>query len=324
MKHVLDVVEETISKSALDDFKNYIKKLPMCKKWMIHSDYCIGDKNKPNDVVVFSVVPYVYELEDFKSLISSSIPRDIKETKIVSEKGINLLKSGLFFHFCFLLGKKKDLFKAHSNDDEKANIRKALIETRKMISAWEGENGSQIEYYASIVENIDTLLREMESKGFNLKLLKNIMLISILGAYVAHLLTKEASAEVVGWFSDRDCITAAYNNIAHDFFHLNHHGLTERDSVDKTKFKIVIGVPEDEPGSKMWYDPQNRLPDHVAGALADWNIPQNTVSKPKFTDMLSKCLIETPLFAIIKCHLKAEDFRCSRLELRPETEKFII
>ncbi|MGO9653943.1 hypothetical protein [Mycobacterium sp.] len=53
MEKIIKVIDETFSKSALSDFEDYTATKVMHQKWSIFSDYCIGDKSKPNDVASF-------------------------------------------------------------------------------------------------------------------------------------------------------------------------------------------------------------------------------------------------------------------------------
>lgn len=317
MENILSTIENCIGKGAIIDFRNYLATLDGCKKWMIHSDYCIGAKNKPNDVAVFSILPHLTTYEDQVNYISKNIPNDIKETRKIKGSIIKTINSGLFFHFCFVMDKRKYLFKTDESENEKENIISAIKESQQIINSWKKSTKVAV-YYESIDIRISSLLKEMEQKSFNVTLFKDIALISLLSAYITHLLTNKAGAEIVGWFSDRDKITSSYKSIIFDLFHLNHHGLSLRDSVDTNKFKIIIGVPDGNSAENMWYDIQNRIPDHIAGTLADYNLVKNTVSKEKFIDMLSKSLSRESLFAIIKCSFGINGFECSRLIFNAE------
>jgi len=71
MDEVIKVIDDTIFKSTINDLKNYISDNPSHDKWLIYSDYCIGDSSKPNDVVSFTVMPYDDYPENIKDKIFS-------------------------------------------------------------------------------------------------------------------------------------------------------------------------------------------------------------------------------------------------------------
>ena len=196
MENILSTIENCINEGAIVDFRNYLTSLDGCKKWMIHSDYCIGDKNKPNDVAVFSILPHLTTYGDQTNFISKNISNDIKKTRKIKASSIKTIRSGLFFHFCFVMDKRRYLFKTEEFKNEKENMKLAVKESQKIINSW--EKSTKVEnYYKSIDNRIASLLREMEQKNFNLTLFKDITLISLFSAYITHLLTKEAGAKMV-------------------------------------------------------------------------------------------------------------------------------
>ena len=69
MEEVLKVIEDTFCKSCINDLKKYIQENFHHKKWLMYSDYAIGDKNKPNDLISFTIMPY----DDYPDVIKSRI-----------------------------------------------------------------------------------------------------------------------------------------------------------------------------------------------------------------------------------------------------------
>lgn len=45
------VLEETMNKSSINQFKNFIERYSDVTKWFMCSDYCFDDKSKANNVV---------------------------------------------------------------------------------------------------------------------------------------------------------------------------------------------------------------------------------------------------------------------------------
>ena len=94
---------------------------------------------------------------------------------------------------------------------------------------------------------------------------------------------------------------------------MNHHSLCERDTINSSKTKILFGAPENGEDGKVWYDEMNRLPDHIAGTLADWDIDNNKSTKTKFISMLEDCIADNPYLVILRLNLEPSLFQCSRI-----------
>ena len=56
MEDVIKILNDTFHKSAIEPLKDYIRTNSEHDKWLLYSDYCIGDKNKPNDVISFTLI----------------------------------------------------------------------------------------------------------------------------------------------------------------------------------------------------------------------------------------------------------------------------
>ena len=102
MKNVFAVVDETFRKSAVKDISDYLKELHYTK-WMIFSDYCINDKNKPNDVLSFTVMPYYDEFDKIKNMLLALSPKDIKNIKKVKQDFLKFLKEAPILNISFVL-----------------------------------------------------------------------------------------------------------------------------------------------------------------------------------------------------------------------------
>ena len=63
---LLNCLEDTISKSAIVDFQNYLKKFPEVTNWYTCSDYCL-DENKNSNVFSFVLFPHI---RDFQLLLN--------------------------------------------------------------------------------------------------------------------------------------------------------------------------------------------------------------------------------------------------------------
>lgn len=71
MKRVFQALEQTMNKSSITQFRKFVNKYSDVKKWFICSDYCLDDKNKPNNVISFVIYPYIIDFNEWDSVIKS-------------------------------------------------------------------------------------------------------------------------------------------------------------------------------------------------------------------------------------------------------------
>lgn len=78
-------------------------------KWLLFSDYVLGARNRPNEVIALTVVPggdyWSRLLRDFKKIAKS----DFKSGSTVSSSMIELLSDPRLFSFCWLLEPRRVL-----------------------------------------------------------------------------------------------------------------------------------------------------------------------------------------------------------------------
>lgn len=72
-------------KAQIEDF---LKRASFSPKWMLYSDYCLDDKNKPNDVLTFVLIPFINEAkyQELEKKINETQPVDIKHTKNINKE----------------------------------------------------------------------------------------------------------------------------------------------------------------------------------------------------------------------------------------------
>src|SRR5574344_2107394 len=104
-------LNETFKNQINKNWEKYKQKFPDVKNWFFVSDYCFGDKTKHNNCITFAIFPSLgNELGWFCSEIDIAIPTDIKKTKNINDKTINVFNSGFFFIVSFLVEGENNLF----------------------------------------------------------------------------------------------------------------------------------------------------------------------------------------------------------------------
>ena len=103
---LLNCLEDTISKSAIVDFQNYLKKFPEVTNWYTCSDYCL-DENKNSNVFSFVLFPHIRDFQLLLNEVSTNIEKELKHSgKVIPQKTLTYLKNENFFVFNFIFPKK--------------------------------------------------------------------------------------------------------------------------------------------------------------------------------------------------------------------------
>jgi len=279
-KHpLLKVLETTFSKSLQQDLElQYYPKVEKYKKWACFSDYCIDDRNKPNDVITFSLLPYIDDIKDLSLHVKLIAPKDIKNAKSVSEEYINFLKNYPLINFSFIINNRNKFF-GRDNTQFIETLSSIYTQTKEQYEIWIKNQPEKAEYYNSVIKKLNHTLNQIK-QGNKIKQIYSALLITFLGAFVSGLIVKKTQAEIFGWFSDRDAINEVSNNISIDLFQFFMFGFSE---VKKCQFVAAKATSLDKP----FYDELLKIPDYVAGTLADYNLDDTNISKPKFDTVLT-------------------------------------
>jgi hypothetical protein len=287
-RNVLKVLFDTFDQSARLDFKNFLQINAHVKKWMISADYCLHNETRPNNVFALSVIPYSDHFDKLKREISTAMPRDLKETKFITQEAKKLLCDPSRFHFAFVLKARPKVFNDGGKSKPLDIARKSIAESVKVMADRDVPKDS--------VDKLKLLQRASASNSFNVKLLSDMFLLSQLFSFVTLALARDSVPEVVGWMSDRDKMTEAYDAVLWVIAAANVHGLAEHFEITLPGDVPSIAVPtppDQEPiedglpdvsapnvaltKSVMWFDEFIRIPDYVAGVLSAWDFGENVL-----------------------------------------------
>ena len=215
-KYLSEVIEAVYG----DRLKNFISRNP-ADQWFIASDYVIGDKNRPHDVLCYTIYP-VFQNDPIRLWreIPSRIPKDLKNTSQIDDQIVAALRDDSRFSFCFVLPKALCFVKSAPD------ARQALDATLTIM-----QNCKDAPAHADLIKRMRRLRQQAEAKSFNTKLLSNVLLVTTIAVVLAYLLTKFTRPRAIAWFSDRDSISSAFGKVAYDLFLINRGG-AERAEVD--------------------------------------------------------------------------------------------
>jgi poly(3-hydroxyalkanoate) synthetase len=303
---IVDFFKDRFEKSIIGDLRKYIEDNNYPNKFYIFSDYCLHDRHKIHDVVTYTIMPYSPNINGEKTIIGHIAPKDIKHARKINPDFINYLKKSELFHISFLLGSRDYITKRdwiEPRDYIKESLEKSMNEIltkNHCISK---------EYYNNLIKSFNNLKNEMVRKSSTIKLYRDIVLISLITAYIMYLLTKESNAIEIAWLSDRDKIVEAYSRITFDLCQYNHYAICIRNKVYTKDIKLIYAITEEG----ISYEEMNRIPDYIAGTLAEWNPDSQFVSKEKFVTVLQSVIANNNFCPIIELSLSDKELKCSRI-----------
>ena len=320
--HLLEIFEDTFNKSVNNDLYNFIfnSNLMRVSKWTCFSDYCFNDRNKPNDVMTFTLIPYIDDFNKLSEVVANIAKVDIKNTKYVTEEFICFLKTYPLINFSFIINnnnKKKirrKIFKLRDKTD--LNVLEDTFQfIKQQYSDWIEKQPQQKEYFTKIIKKINCILHLLKNNK-KVRQIIDMLLVIFCGAYVSSkVLQQIRNIEIFGWFSDQDAINDICNNFSVELFQYYLHRLINGKDI------TFVSCPASS-SIKIFYDVFVRIPDYLAGTLADYNMNENTISKNKFDKILTNYMAENQYNNFI-FRLFAEDDKlsCPRILIHKKTNR---
>jgi hypothetical protein len=298
----------TVEQQAEANFRRFVIGRGITK-WIIASDLVVGDSSRPNDAFAFTVFPYDAPFDQMQREIrTAGGSKDLKKIKSVGHPMLNYLREARRFTFGFIVNKDREWV------PNVETARKKIDFTIALMRKWRDADQQR-----DIIGRFVALRQKARANAFNTKLFGDIVLTSTLAGFVAMLLVKHGSPEIIGWFPDRDKITSAYDKIAHDLFSVDASAFCQQIGIDRAAVKLAIGVPGNPEGSANgnWYDDLLRVPDYVAGTLAAWNIEKNLVpaAHPKFREILRGAVADNSNLLVLRLRLAADTAQASRVQV---------
>lgn len=300
----IELFIKTFNLSTISDFQKFMNpfKAMGVTKWIICSDYCIGDKKKFYDSMTFTLIPYVLTLEEIQALINKIAPTDLKKTQSIDERFTIFLKSGLTFSFSFRFQKGKKNFFLKADMPQYIEDMGLL---KDQYQKWIITTPQNKIYYETVIKKINKLKQEMKRPNFNKKLFQNIIIVQMLVAYIMVTLKKETDCniEIISWLSDRDKIVDSYDSIAYDMAYSSFHELcTRMDLNTQTITERFLISSTDGSSNRLWFDEMLRIPDLITGATAGRNYsPEN---KDKYDIIFEEVFAANDYLSIIDCTRK--------------------
>ncbi len=295
-------IKETFEKSTLAELVTWFSGLPDNAAWYVISDYCFEDKTKKNDVVSFSVLLNHDKLKSINEYINAFAPKDIKSTRSVSPAFLQYINSPVIFNFTFVLDRSSKLLRDYAGKD---NMQSFLPHFHDFVRLIESSSSFESGFVESVLNRATQFHESFKVKSFNARLSRQIYLVATFASLIFHYLNKVKKPSHIAWVSDRDALVDKYDGFVYDLAYFLFLAECSQDasvkenaekvSIDKPKF--IFALPAKSGANE--YDELIRIPDYLAGTLADLDLDANKFSKEKYYTVLNSSLVNSKNHAII-------------------------
>ncbi len=312
----VNLINNEFKKKEVDSLVDeFLARADYCTKWVLYSDYCLDDNKKPNDVVTFVLIPYLGEekYHEMDTTIHATQSKDIKKARSISVNFMEYIKQQVLFSYSFILKDRKSLF-GKTHDERIKTVIGLLNAIKRGIGIWKGNatGNEPIDYYDELIKKLDRLIKDITPKK-NIKEHMDILLITLLGTfYTAQILKKCPLLEVIGWFPDRDAINEACDKIAFPLFNVFLYNHMKGKQYQHT-------MPVQDNTMVPFYENFNRIADVICGAIADYDMKNDAVTKEKFSEVLRGVIADNTFIKIYRLLVADEnvDLREIRISMMP-------
>ncbi|WPP68946.1 hypothetical protein SOI81_11205 [Acinetobacter pittii] len=292
---IFHTINETLANS--ENLISFLNSNIKSKKWFIASDYALGNPEKKSEFITFTLIPQNFPINSLMSGINKLQYSDIKKTKFINPAFLKFINSGLFFHISIQLPKEKD--------NLIPNIRHHFQILLKSLGM------------SSNSEIIKSQVKFFQEKLFRANKNELLLIIEIISCVISsinlQLFKSIPDLQDICWFSDRDNILTTLGQKSKEklspmIFHIvdiRSKYLFQAVKLPFSKnYKVQLSFGKPEFHGKMWYDPLIRIPDYIAGTLADNDQKNMTVTKEKFSAVIREAISDSKYHFIFKLSLQ--------------------
>jgi len=296
MFELIQLIEKS-SPTVCSDFCRWFENVPAAVAWNIISDYSVGDKNKQNDAFSFVVLLNHDKRENIESYIAAAAPKDIKASRNPSNGLLDYLSCPVSFSLNFVVERESSYLRNAIGVEEMKELTGTL---QNVVQEWATVEPPNAAYYNALNQRLTRLADELAGKNPSLKLLRKIFLIASFAAVVLGMVNDAKSPLAIRWISDRDAMFDRHDGIAFDlawiFFQMMRR--SKGGVIDLHRPQLTFATPSMDGVTE--YAEFVRLPDYLAGTLADIKLPQMMFTHPKFPPVFNRLFVDTPNNAVIE------------------------
>ncbi|APV34860.1 hypothetical protein [Acinetobacter soli] len=304
--HIVPSIFTTINDclSNNENLEKFLRNNINCKKWFVVSDYAIGDPNKNGNFVTFTLVPHYFPFISLINGINKLQPKDIKKTKVVNHEFLKFINSGLFFHISIELPDDAHRLIPNIKRHFEILLNSMLLGAKKVSER----------------EEIQHFQRKL-SRSMKTNLLFNIELIAtIVSSINLQLFKAIPNLNIICWLSDRDTILTNFGDnpkfsvpsMIFNIIDVRSKALFGAVKIPFSKnLNLILSFGKPESEGQMWYDPLIRIPDYIAGTLADNDQKNMTVTKEKFFDVIKFAIADSKYHFIFRMNIDGNLVSCT-------------
>lgn len=288
---------ETSVRTVHKDFNDWFQAIPNSAAWYIVSDYSLGNPNKQNDAFAFAILLNHDTVANISKYISEVAPRDLKSSRSPSAGLTSYLTCPVSFSLNFVVERQSQYLRDYILEEE---TRVFLADARELSMHWSKNVPANSAYWKAVEGRLEQMELEMRRRSRPQSLIRRIMLTAVFGATTLMLIHRQKLPQAIRWISDRDAIFDRHDGLAFDLAFILFTLMRSQEDLQQQSDHpmITFGLPGMD-GEHM-YDELIRLPDYLAGTLADIKLPQMMFSHRKFPPVFNSVFVNSPNNAVIE------------------------
>jgi hypothetical protein len=308
---------ETAFRGIAKDLAEWFAQYPPDVPWTVVSDYCLGDLGKKNDVISFSIIANHDTTANICAYIAAAAPKDIKNTRTVPTGLMQYLNLPVTFSVSFVVSRDSHLLRDYIAVE---NMDDFLPDVEAFLRSVQANFPVRNAYFDDVAKRLRLFKRDIEAnRQFNARLARQVFLVATFGAQVFKHLAVAKRPSHIRWISDRDAILDRYDSLVYDLsyvifllFYSTALGLPDGGAphmIDKPEF--IFEIPEKS--GRHRYDELVRLPDYLAGTLADIDLSTLAFTHEKFAEVWRSAFVRSPNNSVVQVLGNAERVTVRRI-----------
>ncbi|MDX8455201.1 hypothetical protein RFM98_20830 [Mesorhizobium sp. VK9D] len=282
-------------RTVAEQLERWFAPYPAGVAWNVFSDYCIGDPRKANDAFAFAIVLNHDTQANISEYIAAVAPSDMKGSRSASEGLISYLKSPVVFSVSYIVERQSKLLRDYITDE---NIIGSLPELRELLAVIAKTTPDRAPYCQAVDKRLVAFELDMKRRNRNSCLARQIHLCAAFAAMLfKHLNAKKAPGHI-RWISDRDAMFDKYDKVTFDLAFIYFQLLRELEAQVPPQPEFLFGLPGWD--GKNNYNEFIRIPDYLAGTLADISLPSMAFTHDKFRPVFESVFVNSPNCALIE------------------------
>ena len=203
------------------------------------------------------------------------------------------------FSVSFVIGREAALLREYlSVEAMSALVPGAISFLDERLSHY--QNARDIDFHQRAIKRLQACERDLRHKGVNAKLAGQTQLVATTVATLCNMLNQAVSARAIRWISDRDALferqDAVVSDLAYAYYLtqvIEFSTPEQREAQGLRASLATLGFEIPERTGKHRFDELVRLPDYLAGTLADLDSETMAISKEKFDVVLNNVFVNS-------------------------------